>query len=562
MSGFHVNVTNFPYGWVTDVNVSGGTTGLITTGGPITSSGTITLSGTLAVASGGTGVTTSTGTGSVVLNGSPTFTGLPNFAQTIRFGQNVTTGQFCSLELGRLRSGNGLAYMDFFTNDTGTHTTRFLREATDNGTLSIINNGTGGINTVHGTTTVVTTNSSGMSVFGTGNFSSKLSVSTDNFIANSSGVVQISSTGSNPPTIAGGMLYVTAADAQNTGAYFLSSNSYSRIILGRTNGTFAAPTAVLLNDELGAIAPRGYNGSAYSTDRGRVTFVAAENWTTTNNGSHIDFYTTANGTVTAGTFKARITESGNVLIGTTSDSGNKLQVNGTAVASSFGANGGSVSSPSIFANGDTNTGVWFPAADTMAFSTNGVERARFNSTGQFAIGNTTGDPINSKVSGAAFDTTTGSTTRFFINTDNQTPISIGYMGSTSPEAGLIIFYYNNAGTVTAVGSIGYDGTNVHYNKTSDYRLKENVTPLQNGLQTILNLSPATFTWKGTEKQSEGFIAHELEQHIPAAVSGAKDAIDEHGNIKPQMVDYSSIVVWLVAAVQELKKELDDVRKLC
>jgi hypothetical protein len=59
-------------GSVTSVDVSGGTTGLTTSGGPITSSGTITLAGTLAVANGGTGVTASTGTGSVVLNSSPT----------------------------------------------------------------------------------------------------------------------------------------------------------------------------------------------------------------------------------------------------------------------------------------------------------------------------------------------------------------------------------------------------------------------------------------------------------------------------------------------------------
>ena len=45
-------------GGVTSVNVSGGTTGLTTSGGPITSSGTITLGGVLAVASGGTGATT------------------------------------------------------------------------------------------------------------------------------------------------------------------------------------------------------------------------------------------------------------------------------------------------------------------------------------------------------------------------------------------------------------------------------------------------------------------------------------------------------------------------
>jgi hypothetical protein len=59
-------------GTVTSVAVSGGTTGLTTSGGPITAAGTITLAGTLAVANGGTGVTTSTGSGNVVLSSSPT----------------------------------------------------------------------------------------------------------------------------------------------------------------------------------------------------------------------------------------------------------------------------------------------------------------------------------------------------------------------------------------------------------------------------------------------------------------------------------------------------------
>lgn len=45
-------------GTVTSINVSGGTTGLTTSGGPVTTSGTITLAGTLAVANGGTGATT------------------------------------------------------------------------------------------------------------------------------------------------------------------------------------------------------------------------------------------------------------------------------------------------------------------------------------------------------------------------------------------------------------------------------------------------------------------------------------------------------------------------
>jgi len=45
-------------GTVTSVALSGGTTGLTTSGGPITTSGTITIAGTLAVANGGTNLTT------------------------------------------------------------------------------------------------------------------------------------------------------------------------------------------------------------------------------------------------------------------------------------------------------------------------------------------------------------------------------------------------------------------------------------------------------------------------------------------------------------------------
>jgi hypothetical protein len=64
---FNANPTEVG-GTVTSIDVSGGTTGLTTSGGPVTTSGTITLAGTLAVANGGTGVTSSTGTGSVVLS--------------------------------------------------------------------------------------------------------------------------------------------------------------------------------------------------------------------------------------------------------------------------------------------------------------------------------------------------------------------------------------------------------------------------------------------------------------------------------------------------------------
>lgn len=67
-------------GSVTSVAVSGGTTGLTTSGGPITTSGTITLAGTLALANGGTGATTQAGAANAVL---PT--------QTSNSGKYLTT---------------------------------------------------------------------------------------------------------------------------------------------------------------------------------------------------------------------------------------------------------------------------------------------------------------------------------------------------------------------------------------------------------------------------------------------------------------------------------------
>jgi hypothetical protein len=48
---------------------------------------------------------------------------------------------------------------------------------------------------------------------------------------------------------------------------------------------------------------------------------------------------------------------------------------------------GSVSTQSITNDGDTNTGIFFPAADTIAFAEGGAEVARFSSSGNLGIGN-------------------------------------------------------------------------------------------------------------------------------------------------------------------------------
>jgi hypothetical protein len=95
----------------------------------------------------------------------------------------------------------------------------------------------------------------------------------------------------------------------------------------------------------------------------------------------------------------RITSTGNVGIGTTSPDA-LLSVNGVA---SFGD--GSAAAPSIANTGDLNTGMFFPAADTIAFTEGGVERLRIADAGQIGIGGanygTSGQVLTSGGSGAA-----------------------------------------------------------------------------------------------------------------------------------------------------------------
>jgi len=95
-AGSNVTITNgagsitiAASGTVTSVGVSGGTTGLTTSGGPVTGSGTITLAGTLAVTNGGTGLTTTPSNGQIDIGNG---TGFSRATLTAGSGISITNG--------------------------------------------------------------------------------------------------------------------------------------------------------------------------------------------------------------------------------------------------------------------------------------------------------------------------------------------------------------------------------------------------------------------------------------------------------------------------------------
>jgi len=225
-----------------------------------------------------------------------------------------------------------------------------------------------------------------------------------------------------------------------------------------------------------------------------------------------------------------------------------LVVTGGAQTIEFAA--GSASTPSITTTGDTNTGIFFPAADTMAFSEGGAEVMRIDSSGRLLVGTTSTSSFDGGM--RANPTGSGNSMQVIIsNTGGGLP----FLLNRSDDGNIIDF--RRAGT--NVGAISVTTSSTAYNTSSDYRLKENVAPMTGALAKVTQLKPVTYTWKADGSSGQGFIAHELQAIVPDAVTGVKDAVDEEGNPVHQGVDTSFLVATLTAAIQELKAELDTVK---
>lgn len=104
---------------------------------------------------------------------------------------------------------------------------------------------------------------------------------------------------------------------------------------------------------------------------------------------------------------------------------------------------------------------------------------------------------------------------------------------------------------------------------SDRRLKDQISPLNdNALSRIMKLKPVNFHYKTVEgtvfkenpQLQEGFIADELQEVIPSAVIGEKNALTEDGKIQPQSLNLAPIISVLTKALQEQQQQIEAQQK--
>jgi hypothetical protein len=255
--------------------------------------------------------------------------------------------------------------------------------------------------------------------------------------------------------------------------------------------------------------------------------------------------------------------SGNFLVGTTSGIsgngaygtfGNSSAGGANRWAAYFGTNSSSSNPAPNFGltigwnksggGGESNIvyGTGLGSSPALAFGssdgTTYTERARIDSNGNLLVGTT------SSIGSA--------TSRLQVKGTNIAAEAI-----TVENATYLISFKNSSSVY--VGSITTNGSSTSYNTSSDYRLKEDWVAVADAATRVNALKPVNFAWKADGKRVDGFLAHELAEVVPEAVTGEKDAVDAEGNPQYQGIDQSKLVPLLTAALQEALAEINDLK---
>lgn len=280
---------------------------------------------------------------------------------------------------------------------------------------------------------------------------------------------------------------------------------------------------------------------------------------------------------TSNTVRMTVAGSGNVGIGTASPT-KKVSANiglndtdGYVLEYSGDAKGGILLNPisgEVRMGALNSSGTYF----TTLYANNS-EAVRIDSSGGVKI-NTTANVVGGgeylSVAGGSGSIGVG------IAGTNTNPLAIWQQKTGTNTA--IIFFSQAGGN--NVGAITVGTTSTAYNTTSDYRLKENVTDITDATTRLKQLNPVRFNFIAEPDTTvDGFLAHEVAEHVPEAISGTKDGmcdeeyevtpavLDEDGNeVTPavmgtrsvpdyQGIDQSKLVPLLVKTIQELEARI-------
>jgi hypothetical protein len=262
---------------------------------------------------------------------------------------------------------------------------------------------------------------------------------------------------------------------------------------------------------------------------------------------------------------------GNVGIGTSSPTVKLAVVDttGSSLIRAIGNASGTTVTGQLGASGSALVAVGAVSNHPLIFTTNDAERARILTGGSLLVGTST--------------FASGQTGVLMRGTNSSGTDEVIQSRTAGTSSTINIGFYNDNGRV---GTISTSGSSTSYVTSSDYRLKENITPMTGALATVSALKPVTYKWKINGSDGQGFVAHELAEVVPDCVVGKKDGmrmeqyevspaipatLDEEGNeLTPaieavtgerevpayQGIDTSFLVATLTAAIQELKATVD------
>jgi len=194
---------------------------------------------------------------------------------------------------------------------------------------------------------------------------------------------------------------------------------------------------------------------------------------------------------------------------------------------------------------------------TSSGSTSATERLRIDQAGNLFFGGTSDPHSNNGGTSALVKFNYGTIAANYAIEACSDSI-VGIFNKTQGN-GVAIEIKKDA---TVVGSITVSGSNTAYNTSSDYRLKENVVNITDGITRVKQLTPRRFNWisDDTNTLQDGFLAHEAQTVVPEAVQGVKDEIagadyKGHSGISEgdpvyQEMDHSKLVPLLTAALKE------------